>query len=189
MSSLSETAVIRPRASGRTAAKIGTEKSRRRGKAMRHGLVTETVLQNFEDSVDYKAFEMAVTADFDAQTAVERELVLRLASVLWRLRRANSIETALMQMQINLDADALGQWGGPPLLQVELDDLKAAPQHPPFKRKHADAIGAQLAMRFLLLAYLDSGAFDRLIRYEMALSREVGDLLERLRRLRRSRNG
>ena len=30
---------------------------------------------------------MAVTADYDAQTAVERELVLRLASLLWRLRR------------------------------------------------------------------------------------------------------
>jgi hypothetical protein len=28
-----------------------------------------------------------VIADYDAQTAVERELVLRLASVLWRLRR------------------------------------------------------------------------------------------------------
>ena len=31
-------------------------------------------------------FEMAVTADYDAQSAVERELVLRLASLLWRLR-------------------------------------------------------------------------------------------------------
>jgi hypothetical protein len=29
---------------------------------------------------------MAVTADYDAQSAVERELVLRLASLLWRLR-------------------------------------------------------------------------------------------------------
>ena len=28
-------------------------------------------------------FEMAVTADYDAQSAVERELVLRLASLLW----------------------------------------------------------------------------------------------------------
>jgi hypothetical protein len=40
-----------------------------------------------EDPEDYKAFELSVTADFDAQTAVERELVLRLASLLWRLRR------------------------------------------------------------------------------------------------------
>ena len=33
-----------------------------------------------------KAFEAAIIADCDAQSAVERELVLRLASLLWRLR-------------------------------------------------------------------------------------------------------
>ena len=32
-----------------------------------------------------------------AETAVERELVLRLASVLWRLRRATGIETAIFE--------------------------------------------------------------------------------------------
>jgi hypothetical protein len=46
-----------------------------------------------EDAEDYKAFELAVASDYDADGAVERELVLRLASVLWRLRRANVIET------------------------------------------------------------------------------------------------
>ena len=35
-----------------------------------------------EDAEDYKAFEAAITADYDAQSAVERELVLRLASLL-----------------------------------------------------------------------------------------------------------
>ena len=36
-------------------------------------------------------------SDYDAELAVERELVLRLASVLWRLRRATGIETALFE--------------------------------------------------------------------------------------------
>jgi hypothetical protein len=40
---------------------------------------------------------MAVTADYGAQSAVERELVLRLASLLWRLRRATAIETFKIQ--------------------------------------------------------------------------------------------
>jgi hypothetical protein len=40
-----------------------------------------------------------VTANFDAQTAVGHELVLRLASLLWRLRRATAIETGLLQIQ------------------------------------------------------------------------------------------
>jgi hypothetical protein len=43
-----------------------------------------------------------VTAEFDAQTAVERELVLRLASLLWRLRRGTAIESGVLQMQNNL---------------------------------------------------------------------------------------
>jgi len=44
---------------------------------------------------DYRGFEAAVIADYDAETAVERELVLRLASLLWRLRRIIAIETDL----------------------------------------------------------------------------------------------
>jgi hypothetical protein len=47
----------------------------------------------------YAAFELAVTADYDAQSAVERELVLKLASVLWRLRRASAIEAGLFRLQ------------------------------------------------------------------------------------------
>ena len=56
--------------------------------ALRHGLTAETVIAALEDAEDYKAFETAITADYDAQSAVERELLLRLASLLWRLRRA-----------------------------------------------------------------------------------------------------
>ena len=37
-----------------------------------------------EDAEDYKAFEAAIITDYDAQSAVEHELVLRLASLLWR---------------------------------------------------------------------------------------------------------
>ena len=62
--------------------------------ALRHGLTAETVIGALENAEDYKAFEAAITADYDAQSAVERELVLRLASILWRLRRATTMETA-----------------------------------------------------------------------------------------------
>src|SRR5229473_5514128 len=40
-----------------------------------------------------------IIADYDAQSAVERELVLRLASLLWRLRRATIMETGLFEIQ------------------------------------------------------------------------------------------
>ena len=67
-------------------------KGKSRQNALRHGLTAETVIDALEDAEDYAAFEMAVTADYDAQSAVERELVLRLASLLWRLRRATTID-------------------------------------------------------------------------------------------------
>ena len=77
-------------------------KSRSHRNAVRHGLTAETVIDALEDAEDYAAFEMAVTADYDAQSAVERELVLRLASLLWRLRRATAIEAGLFKQQARL---------------------------------------------------------------------------------------
>ena len=75
----------------------GKERSRRN--AVRHGLTAETVIGALEDAEDYKAFEAAIIADYDAQSAVERELVLRLASALWRLRRATAMETGLFEIE------------------------------------------------------------------------------------------
>src|SRR5437868_6884505 len=74
-------------------------KLRSRRNAVRHGLTAETVIGALEDAEDYKAFEAAVIADYDAQSAVERELVLRLVSLLWRIRRATTMETGLFQIQ------------------------------------------------------------------------------------------
>src|SRR5213596_789135 len=75
-------------------------KLRSRQNAVRHGLTAETVIGALEDAEDYKAFEAAISADYDAQSAVERELVLRLASLLWRLRRATTMETGLFEIQV-----------------------------------------------------------------------------------------
>src|SRR5205823_6560972 len=74
-------------------------KLRSRRNAVRHGLTAETVIGALEDGEDYKAFEAVVIADYDVQSAVERELVLRLASLLWRIRRATTIETGLFEIQ------------------------------------------------------------------------------------------
>jgi hypothetical protein len=58
-----------------------TEEGRRisRRNAIRHGLTAETVIDGLENSGDYRGFEAAIIADYDADTAVERELVLRLS--------------------------------------------------------------------------------------------------------------
>ena len=80
-----------------TGPKTEDGKRRSRQNAVRHGLTSETVIAALEDIEDYQAFEAAVIADYDARTAVERELVLRLASLLWRIRRATAIETDLLR--------------------------------------------------------------------------------------------
>src|ERR1700690_481394 len=79
-----------------------TEEGKRasRRNALRHGLTAETVIDGLEDSEDYRGFEAAIIADYDAETAVERELVL-----LWRLRRIIAIETDLFQIQAEILRD------------------------------------------------------------------------------------
>jgi hypothetical protein len=54
-----------------------TENGKRRSRqnAIRHGLSAETVVEIVEDIEDYRGFEAAIIADYDARTAVERELV------------------------------------------------------------------------------------------------------------------
>ena len=81
-------------------------KQRSRCNAIRHGLTAETVIGALEDAEDYKAFEAAIIADYDAQSAVERELVLRLAGLLWRLRRATTMETGLFEIQADPPSSA-----------------------------------------------------------------------------------
>ena len=78
-----------------------TEEGKRssRRNAVRHGLAAETVIDSLEDAEDYATFEMAVTADYDAQSAVERETRSEMASLLWRLRRATAIESGLFKIQ------------------------------------------------------------------------------------------
>src|SRR5262247_364036 len=100
MSSFKQIQANRLNALKSTGPKTSDGKRRSRCNAIRHGLTAETVIVGFEDTDDYQAFEAAVIADYDAQSAVERELVLRLASVLWRLRRATGIETSLFESAI-----------------------------------------------------------------------------------------
>ncbi len=82
-----------------TGPKTEDGKERSRANAFRHGLTAETIVASLEDAEDYSAFEAAIISDYCAETAVARELVLRLASVLWRLRRATAIETQLLDMK------------------------------------------------------------------------------------------
>jgi hypothetical protein len=80
-------------------------KRRSRRNAIRHGLAAETVIDTLENAADYKAFERAIKSDYSPQTAIEGQLVTRLASLLWRLRRAVIIESGLLNIQAGIIRD------------------------------------------------------------------------------------
>ena len=190
-------------------------KQRSRRNAIRHGLTAETVITTLEDEEDYKAFEVSVTSGFDAPTAVERELVLRLASLLWRLRRATAIDTGLLQLQ----SEIIRELRQPPARQARVNEhntnetvvcsrgtLPSRQFDPEWSNNRSestvsyiarktpndadetpDASNTEIARCFLRLANLGNGAFERANRYETALWRQICQILLTLDFLRRTR--
>jgi hypothetical protein len=174
-------------------------KQRSRCNAVRHGLTAETVIRALEDAKAYQAFEAIIIADFDAQSAVERELVLRLASLLWRLRRATIMETGLFEIQ----ADHLSEFrqARPALLTSQevfhamfsgadatVNDRDPASHSitnatEPVQTAESNPVALavdpaiELTRCFLRLANPPNFALDRLSRYEATLWRQVGRVL------------
>jgi hypothetical protein len=156
----------------------GKQQSRRN--ALRHGLTAETVIEGWEDTEDYRAFEAAIISDYDAETAVERELVLRLASLLWRMRRAISIETDLLTNQTEILRDRrneLGAGGDNLLPRVECgsdgnEDADAGIDRA-VDAGDVRSLPRTLTYCFLRLGNLDNGAFERLGRYHAGLWRQT----------------
>ena len=175
-----------------TGPKTEAGKQASRCNAVRHGLTAETVIGALEDAEDYKAFESAVIADYNAQSAVERELVLRLASILWRLRRATTMETGLFEIQAQHLADhrqshqllldsrgvihALFRpeaTGAHIASHRTVSTLETAPD----SMKKTDAHNVEFASCFLRLANLPNFVLDRLSRYEATLWRQAARIL------------
>ena len=131
-----------------------------------------------EDTEDYRGFEAAIISDYDAETAVERELVLRLASLLWRLRRIISIETDLFQTQAEILRDRR-DGPGPACNEFQVhasdDTTRDAPTQLnaiPFSTS-----ARELTCCFLRLGNLDNGAFERLGRCNAALWKQTAQTL------------
>ena len=76
-----------------------SKRRRSRCRAWRDGLADQTVVKTLEDVRSYRAFERTLIASVDPRSVIELALVQRLASLLWRLRRACAIETGLFEMQ------------------------------------------------------------------------------------------
>ena len=187
MSSLKQIEANRCNALKSTGPTTDEGKERSRCNAVRHGLTAETVIADLEDAADYQAFEAAVIADYDAQTAVERELVLRLASVLWRLRRAIGIESGIFESVPAGSVKDDDRLSGGAQVQPATDRLYVVCAAPPRNaRAQKDVpLKTAIAERFLRLAELQTFPLDRLSRYEHLLWRQARQLVITLESLRR----
>jgi hypothetical protein len=197
MTSLKQIEANRRNAEDSTGPRSKAGKRRSSRNAIRHGLTAETVIEPLEDAEDYSAFEEAIAASFDPETAVERELILRLASLLWRLRRATSIETALFHVKIEHDTGPRTVSELSPSPPSRLVGIPVAPA----SIRGRDDVGVvptmgtgmqetrtELACCFLRVTNLEDDAFERLGRYEAALWRQVRQTLFSLEGLRLGRS-
>ena len=185
MSSLKQIEANRLNALKSTGPRTEEGKRRSRGNAIRHGLTAETVISDLEDRHDYEAFEAAVISDCDAESAVERELVLRLASVLWRLRRATGIETALFEFVMRQSRRSTSRsTAKTPNFAIFLEQRKGSEEP-----EKSGANTNKIAEIFLRLSDLPTCPMDRLSRYEHRLWRQARQIVLTLKTSRRGTHG
>jgi hypothetical protein len=159
-----------------------TESGKRRSRrnAIRHGLTAETVIDTLEDATHYMAFERAIKSDYSPQTAIEGQLVSRLASLLWRLRRAVIVESGMLTMQAemicNQGASRPTELNIATIKQQEArEDIRVDSIHS--DKARTTQTNTNIARAFLRLTGLDDGAFERLGRYETNLWRQTAQIL------------
>jgi len=171
-----------------TGPKTEEGKQQSRQNALKHGLTAETVIVSSEDPATYIAFEEQILSENDPQSALEHELVLRIASLLWRLRRATLIETGLLNLYCGSSASDSGQThlgliqtnirilaahtpvqNGPCIEPASEEAARKTSSHP----QSRVAAQKRLTESFLRLSQEGlTGPLERITRYEAALWRQ-----------------
>jgi hypothetical protein len=154
-------------------------------------LTDQTVIQNLEHVRSYRAFERTLIASVDPRSVIELALVHRLASLLWRLRRASAIETGLFEIQGELlivrrkDSSRGPSQPGAPTTPTRVNGHSKGPgsngrDHPtasdqePLSTSMRSPLGPwpkarAIAQCFLRLSNLDPTLLDRVGSYETRL--------------------
>src|SRR5262245_45086007 len=182
MATEKQVAANRQNAKNSTGPRTEAGKRRSRRNALRHGLTAETVIEVHEDARAYGALQRAVSADYRPRTNFEIELMARLVSLLWRLRRAVAIESGLLNIYAQRkDWKAQGNLKilynlipslTPRAGSVWADDSGSNGITGSHQAQVASTRDAT-ARSFLRLGRTDSRAFERLGRYEMNMWRQT----------------
>jgi hypothetical protein len=189
---------------------IGPQSKRRRSRrrAWRDGLADQTVVNDLEDIRSYRAFERTLIGSIDPRSVIELALGQRLASLLWRLRRATAIETGLFEIDgerlpscrqnLSRAPNELRTLPTPtrtnghskvPHSNNESPDQSASDHEPPPTSVRLPLgpwpSSRTLAQCFLRLSNLDSTSLDRVGRYETRLWRQAAQTIWILEAMRR----
>ena len=183
----------------------GNAPQNKRRRARRHpwrdGFADQTVVKTLENVRSYRAFECAVVASADPRSMIELALAHRLASLLWRLRRAGAIETGLFKIQGELLSarrqassskpsqavpTATGANGhsksptsnGRPDQPARDQELPSTSMRPRLRPSHA------VAQCFLRISNLDPTLLDRVGSYEARLWRQAAQTIWSLEAMR-----
>ena len=185
-----------------------SKRRRSRRRAWRDGLANQTVVKTLEDARSYRAFERTLVGSIDPRSVIELALVHRLASLLWRLRRASAIETGLFELQ----GELLSARGQAPSREPSQPGTLATPNlanghskgpgsngrdHPPISA-HDNSLSTTMraapgrwsksrtiAQCFLRLSNLDPTLLDRVGSYEARLWRQAAQTIWTLDAMRR----
>jgi hypothetical protein len=184
-----------------------SKRRRLRSRAWRDGLADQTVVKTLEHVRSYRAFERALVGSVDPRSVIELALTHRLASLLWRLRRAGAIETGLFELQGEfLLARGQGPSGGPNQPGMLPNASRAnghgkafgsnGRHHPPARDQEPLSTSMRpppLALRsksraiaqcFLRLSNLDPTLLDRAGSYEARLWRQAAQTIWTLEAMR-----
>lgn len=71
-------------------------KDRSRLNSRKHGLTAKMLITIGEDADDFEELRAELLEQYDPQSAIESELVERVAGILWRLRRVPFFEAAIL---------------------------------------------------------------------------------------------
>jgi hypothetical protein len=180
-----------------------SKRRRSRRRAWRDGLADQTVVTTLEDVRSYRAFERTLIGSVDPRSMLELALVHRLASLLWRLRRASAIETGLFEIQGELLLRQRQDPSRRPSQPGTLSTAAGANGHckrPGSNGEHGPVSGQEptstrrqlgswsksrvLAQCFMRVSRLDPTLLDRVGRYEARLWRQAAQTIWTLEAMR-----
>jgi hypothetical protein len=133
-------------------------KARSSMNACKHGLTAQAVVIEDEDPAQFDVLRHALQEEFEPHSLMERELVERLAGIMWRIRRIPKFEAAL--------------------IEARCEQARHNAYYDPERRKQLEGAGATGAALMLDSAQQDT--LGKLSRHEAALMNAFTKTLQML---------